>query len=76
MNGRVIKDDYWNVKIKYLDNDYVTPDYVFTSQDVNKISYFIVIQDEEFYIPRRLIKVNDLELYKSLLSGNMQSVFI
>lgn len=70
MNGKSLSDDLKNIRIKYRDNDYVTPDYVFTSEDVKKISYFIEIKNEEFYIPRRIIKINDAEAYKYIIEAN------
>ncbi len=71
LNRKTISDDLKNIKIAYRDNDYITPDYVFTSEDVKKISYFIEIKNEEFYIPRRLIKIMDAEAYKHIIEANV-----
>jgi len=71
LNGRTITDELRNIRIFYKDNDYVTPDYVFTSEDVKKISYFVQIKKEEFYIPRRLIKIVNVEEYKNIIESNM-----
>lgn len=70
VDGRILKDKLKNIKISFRDNDYVTPDYVFTSEDVKKISYFIEINNEEFYIPRRLIKIKDAEAYRHIIEAN------
>lgn len=71
LNRKTSSDDLKNIKIAYRDNDYITPDYVFTSEDVKKISYFIEIKNEEFYIPRRLIKIMDAEAYKHIIEANV-----
>ena len=41
LSGKKLSDSIENIEIKVSDNDYVSPEYVFTSEDVNKISYFI-----------------------------------
>jgi len=71
MNGKTQSDDIKNIRIRYHDNDYVTPNYIFTSEDVKKISYFIEIKNEEFYIPRRLMRINDAEAYKFIIEANI-----
>ncbi len=70
LNRKALSDNLENIKIGYRDNDYVTPDYVFASEDVKKISYFIEIKNEEFYIPRRLLKIMDAEAYKYIIEFN------
>ncbi len=72
LNGKIIFDTISNIKINYRDNDYVTPDYVYTTQDVNEISYFIKIKNEEFYIPRRLIKITNVDLFKNIIETNLK----
>jgi hypothetical protein len=71
LNGKILSDELKNIRIAYRDNEYKTPDYVFTSEDVKKISYFIEIKNEEFYIPRRLIKIKDAEAYKHIIEANI-----
>ena len=52
LSGKIISDSFENIKIKVTNNDYDSPEYIFTLRDIDKISYFIKIKNEEFYISR------------------------
>ena len=70
LSGKILSDSLENIKIRVTNNDYISPEYVFTSRDINNISYFIKIKNEEFYISRRLLKICDLEAFYVLINTN------
>ena len=70
LSGKIISDSFDNIEIRVTNNDYETPHFVFNSQDTNKLSYFIKIKNEEFYICRRLLEINDLLAFSVLINKN------
>ncbi len=70
LSGKIISDSFENIKIKVTNNDYDSPEYIFTLRDIDKISYFIKIKNEEFYISRRHLEIKDLLAYSVLINKN------
>ena len=69
INNRIISDFVENIKFTYSDNDYNSPNYIITNEDLYKVSYFVNIKNEEFYIPRKLVKIKNAENFNFLLNG-------
>lgn len=67
-DGRNVTELLEKVEIKITDTDYFSPEYIFTSEETDKLSYFLKIKDKEFYISRNILEINDLDAFCYLLN--------